>query len=614
VAAGDTRVSWKGCGFGCALLFVAALAMTSCDSERVVTVTGGPDSLTAVLEGMVGVGSDSFDVTLHRGGAEAKTVTHGGYFQFKDVEYGLYILTVTGKGFGEYRRLVYVNASHLIVDRIELHRLPWPLSQWTPTDSLVLKYDLPAKFYVMFSRPMDRHSVESAIQVEPPVAFRIGWETSNLSMGDVLTIAFDNEDLGSDVAYRIIMDTTAKTRDGGNLERPVTYSVVNRMKSDARNGLVSLLNAGQQLDPADTILIRFSKPMDISTVTGRLYVIPKTSMHQEWDLASSTLRLIPDTHWPLDKELEFGLNAGYRTKEGVAGGDVSGTLSIGVFDVVSPRTGTITTFSTQFAMDFNLPIDLSSLRHSQNGSITATAIKVAPNRLLWSFGGVEKDAVFTLRIDSLVSVFGNEMEGALSFMLQSDGSSVFRTLDSSQGLAPFQDTLRLETTWAAYTRLKDSTFRMAPDYPVIAKWSAPSFNDVTLKIAFPQPIPSGTAFMLFPNAGASVGDSVSFKTQELSGTILRPFYGEENVMMGEDIAFHWNTRIDTADFVSHLTMDPDLDSLHIIQDTSGGKHRTVIRHSGFARNTAYTVKLTGVTDVFSRPMRDTLMLRFRTAP
>jgi hypothetical protein len=193
----------------------------------------------------------------------------------------------------------------------------------------------------------------------------------------------------------------------------------------------------------------------------------------------------------------------------------------------------------------------------------------------------------------------------------------FRILDSSQardGLRPNGDTLEAELSRSAYLRLAAATFSLVPDFPVMTRLRGNPAGGGVLRAWSGQPWPAGTGFKLVPDTGAAPGDTLGFSTRFLEARILQPYQGQTAVDPAGNVELAWNTYIDTVDFAGNLRFEPPVDSLRVEQDTSGGGHRTRIRHAPFARATRYRLRVSGVVDLFDQAMRDTLDIRFQTRP
>lgn len=613
----ESLIQWLRPAFVMAAIFLAVSVFVSCESERSFSPGPARDSLTAVVEGVVLPESDSFQVVLSRGESVIRTVSREGYFQFKDVEYGLYILSVTADGYGEYRSLVTVGDDHVFLDRIRIGKLPWPISQWTPSDSLVQQsMSGSSRMVVQFSRNMDRQSVEGALSINPDVPFQLEWEPDWDFLGDVLYVSFETGALAKDVRHVLTLAASAKTLSGLPLEAKVEYPVIDRRERG--NPLVTLFDRRRYIEPGYAVPVEFSEKMNLASVRERLFLKPPVPYRTEWNPGQNVLYVTPETRWPVGQDLEMGLYAGYTTVSGTVGAEISSRVEVENFRVISPAGGTLKAVEDQVEMHFNLPIDMLSLRYSLDKGVTATPLKTASSRILWSISGYEKGSVFTLRIDSLASLFGDELELPASFMFEPSGApATFRFLDSAyaaEGLLPFGETFRLSSSWAGYTRLKDADFTIFPAYPASIQWESTWNGTGVLKVSFSQPIPAGAEFMLFPDSGAIAGDTMHFSTRALEAALVRPYYGEERVLADEAIAILWNSPIDTVGFAAHVTIDPPVDSLRFGQEADGFGWKTVMRHNGFVENKTYKVIVHGVTDLFARSMKDSLELRFTTAP
>lgn len=603
-------------GIGLAVCLMAA----SCGKEETGIAVQGADSLRAFVEGMIVPERDSFDVVLTRGDGELRTRSHAGYFQFSGVPYGMYILDVSGKGYGGFRRLISIRERNYYQGGISMETVPWPLEKVYPSDSMVFTTDrLSGLVQFGFSRKMNRQSVEQALHVNPSIPYELTWEERRQfdDLGDNLTLSVNLNAMEYGRAYTVALDTSAETGLGANLERPVSRTLINRIATSG-NGLAVVGSRSASAGPRDSIPIYFSKSMVRSSVPARLVVAPSVAYATVWDEREEILYLVPGTRWPPASSMEVRLNSGYEAQDGTKGQDAAANIRIDRFSVVNLSVTGVNAFTGQLEMRFNMPIVQSSLRYRVAGGSASAIVQAAPDRLLWTFAGVTLGLGFSLSLDTVISQFGDSLRPGKVFLLEPKATSAaFRDPDStrhSAGLSPWRDTLRLHSLWATYSRLKESTFVLSPAYPFISNWKTVPFDTAILEIAFPQPIPSGTTFKLMPADGPLAGDTVTFRTRFLAARPFRPYEGEQLVRPDEPIILDWNAAIDTVGFASRLTFEPAAASLAITQDTVEGGIRTTIRHSPLAPATAYTVMVMGAADVFARPMADTLTLRFKTRP
>lgn len=604
-----------------ALALCGALFFSSCRDEGTVGPSRAGDFSTAIVEGLVLPEEADFTVTLGRGDSVVSTRTHGGYFQFRDIDYGLYILDIAGKGYGGFRQAVEVGEAHVGLGPYRLASVPWPLRQVIPSDSLVLsKTFVPAALALEFSRPMDKGSVESALSVAPSVPFSVHWEAPEAagSLNQALRVEFAQADLRKDVVYRLSLGTEARTLAGARLERPLEYAIVNHLAALGKNDLVAFPLGSQSFAPAEPIPLQFSKPMDIASVAGRLVLEPLVAFREEWDLSRNLLHLVPETRWPAGGDLAISLHEGYTAADGTQGTGAEGEYAIEDFGMGNPRPGEQLPLADELGMDFNLPIDTATLRYRASGGVKAKAFLSRPDRLLWTFSGTVEGRAFTLTVDTLLSVYGDSLPRgtALTLVPGPADAKTFGFSDSARadaGFLPSRDTVRLACSRSAYLRLKASEFRLLPGFPVSTRW-IPGEDGAVLQAWSTQPLPAGSAFRLFPATGEGPGDSTRFRTRALAAAWVRPFYGEEKVAEGEALVLRWNTFIDTAGFAAHVLSEPALASMEIAQDSAGGVTTTTIRHAGLAKGTRYSIRIAGATDLFGSPLADTLEHSFRTTP
>lgn len=601
------------CALGCLVL--------SCGTDHVSApaTTGSGDSLKAVVEGLVLPIEQEADIMLTRGDSTIRTITRKGNFQLPNVDYGLYILDVRAKGYGGRRTYLSVNSKHVLTGPIQLVKLPWPVSFMDPQDSLVFSTSgRDSIVTIEFAYPMDRSSVEAALDIEPKVDMDIKWGGPSVrsDFGETVRITLPMSVLAIGKKYQLTLDTSAKTAEGQYLERPL--GLIIRKDSQAGQPLARFLGSGYLLGPTEPIEIGFSESMDLASVAGRIYVTPASPFHSQWDYSRNVLQLIPDTRWPPGSTFKAGINAGYASLAGTEGGAISKTLQVGEFTMLSDLSYLTVTIEETFETEFNLPVDSSSVDYSVDSPVKASFEAIAPGRLRWIFIGATPGIPFTLRIKSVSSMFGDSLGSPIAQkLILQPAASNFRIQDSARvslGLSPVKDSLNLSCSRVAYQRMNATGFSVAPFYPFQAEWSAPSDENAVLHFRFLQPVPSGTAFKLFPKTSSNPGDTASFSTKTLAPTEIRPFYGANTVAPGEDIIITWNSLIDTSGFAGHLVFAPAVDTVLVEHATSNGLSRTIIHHNALSKATGYTLRISGVTDLFSRPMADTLETRFRTAP
>lgn len=590
----------------------------SCVPEGGNTDPGNVDSLKAVIEGYVQPMDEAATLVLSRGDTVATVHSQQGYFKFKDIDFGLYLLEIKAEGYGGLMRTLSVDRTLILMDEIHLDRLPWPLARMYPRDSLVFRTRFQDSIVLLqFAQFMDHASVEAALTLNPAVGYRAEWNRSfdRETLGDNLTIVFSPTLMEFGRTYHLTLGTGAKTVNGAPLERSLDFPLVRRVPLLSEGDLAGFLDR-TNTQPLDTILVKFSEPMDIASVPGRLGISPASPYQVQWDPAGTLMRIIPATRWPPGGDITVTLKQGYRAKAGKVGGDISQSFPVAPFLGFYGSSGTVIEIEDELEIQFNLPIDFSSLRHSVDAPASVQAALAAPNRILWSFSDTRVAVPFTLRIHELRSIFGDTLviPGELRMVVWRQPGMRIDSMQADHGLRPGRDTLRMNGSWTLYQRLKTASWSTEPSYPFAFRWNALQVGeDVGLTFWFLQPVPAGTAFKLLPKI-AKPGDTLSFKTEGFAGRFLRPFHGEEKVRVGDSLVIEWNTWPDTAGFAAKVAVAPPVDSLRVAQYLEGGMPRTVIRHGGFARNQEYQVKVTGVTDLFSRPLGDSLGVRFRSAP
>lgn len=580
---------------------------------------GQSDSSQAAVEGFVNPSHVEAKVYLSRGGDVDSTVTRDGWFQLEGVDFGLYVLDVGREGYGSDRRLVVVDRPRVTLGELRLEPHPWPIASIEPRDSLVMRRSTDVGVMLRFSHPMDRASVEKALKIEPPLAVDTDWEEPGFPFyGDYLAIRLHPADMEPGRVYKVTLDTSARTNGGQALERRFDYSWVRRYAIPGEGATPEIGRQAPTLRPMDSIRIAFPLSMDRTSVERRLHNSESGSFSLEWNAASDTLYLRPETRWTPGRPLIVGLNAGYRSSSGKTGEDVSRELHVREYGLEASLGGRRLPFANEFDARFTMPVDIKSLIYTVDKPAQATVTQLAADRVHWTFTGIVPGVMTVLRIERLNSIHGDTLFSRLSHRLTaSEGAVSFRFQDSTSawaGLIPYRDTLRLIASHSAYQRLRRADFALSPPHPVNVRWQAGGEEYPNLIAFSPQPLPSGTAFKLFPANDAAPGDTLSFRTRAAKGEVVRPFQGETRVAAQQPIEVRWNTWIDTVGFAARIAFEPAVDSLRVTQDTSGGAMVTRIFHAAFVPDREYRVRMSGMVDLFAISLSDTVEVRFRSRP
>ncbi len=594
--------------------------LSSCESNGVSSLNSSNDTLTATVEGLALTHHGEAEAILMRGDTVSRTMTHNGYFQFTGIDFGLYILEVRENGHGGNRELVSIDNRHVIVSSISIPDYPWPIASINPQDSLVFPNNFrDSTIDISFVALMDHASVEAGLHSDPSMGIKTAWGASQGfdPIGETLRLTLSISTLNPGTRAKLTLAGSAQTRDGNRLDSLITIWIINKLDSTTQNPIGRVRGKNPFRPPHDTITFLFSEPMDLPTLLASVYTQPETPYQTYWDNVQNALSVFPKTRWPVSGMQTVGIRSGYRTGTGKLGNSLSEQFQVWGFgpkETLPPGTLSV---DKEFFLDFDLAVDSLSLKFKIDAPVKAAVSMVAPSRIRFTFTGYTEVTPFKLEIQSLRSIYGDSLESPLILSLSvQPRKPTFQIRDSlriANGISPLGDSVVLACTAADYLRMKGTKISISPFYPFTSQWSAAQDGSGLATLRFDQPIPTATNFLAYPSTGARPGDTAVFSSQALKPAIM-PYFGANTVKPDEDIVLAWNTLIDTSGFVGHLLITPALDTLAVSQSISEGRTRTLIRHSAFSKGTPYTLRILGVTDLFSVAAPDTIHSIFKTAP
>ncbi len=149
-----------------------------------------------------------------------------------------------------------------------------------------------------FDQEMDRHSVASALSVEPAIPFNLRWEQNTLYV-DLL------QPLDPGVNYLFSLDRSAASADGVNLRD--TYSWAVRPRE-----LLGAVTGPTVARPLAPLRLSFNYSMDTATVEEALIIGPTVAGALTWNEESTVATFTPEKRFASDVTYSVSFNSALR--------------------------------------------------------------------------------------------------------------------------------------------------------------------------------------------------------------------------------------------------------------------------------------------------------------
>lgn len=169
--------------------------------------------------------------------------------------------------------------------------------------------DTGATLQMRFDQPMDRASVESALQINPPLAGTFRWSADN-----EVSFVPAQPGLLRGLTYTAVLGTGARSIAGTALEAPLTWSFETRSPHT-----VIAPSAGTKVALTGMLSLTFDAPMDMADATGKVSlhgpggaVLP---VSLTWDAEGRTLQVSPNSPMP-EGNISLRIQASARTSAG----------------------------------------------------------------------------------------------------------------------------------------------------------------------------------------------------------------------------------------------------------------------------------------------------------
>ena len=584
--------------------------------------------------------------------------TNTGYFFFDSVAYGAYQLRIAASGFGIPRQSVYVNELNESFGTTYLSRLPSQVLRITIDDSSTIGYSgMPhtkapfAKSYyaltkgdsmveisITFASKMDSLNMVKALTVQPDIDYSISFTKSNNN--DILTIHFPVLDFFKSRTVTVTLSRQAQTIYGQNLDFDLKRTCFPDTSCYAMAALYTFAaetypyyNAWY-INPDTDIVIDFRQKMNEGTIERAFSIIPSEAPNFFWSTTADglhELRVVFPSALRTNTSYLVSIDSSARTATGIP-------VPVPLFFPFSTKPLQISRYipangaanvcvDSPLVFTTNVPIDLSSFRDAFSS--------IPPFDSLW-FSVLDSgktivmyhpfllpDTTYSIAIDtSLKTPKGAHLANIFHLNFSTGAAqSLIRNISPPDTLSPVLtgDSIRLLFTTPMIPSSVEQRLSINPAVPFLTTWRISGTQQ--LVVAPIQPLRSNTVYTVTVDSGYRSLSGVAgqpfqcqFKTLPIMVTKLQPLDGQINVAPEEKLQFTFNTPIDTAAFLAHFTMQPAVDSLRLIADSSGfGNQSFSIIHAAFAGSTVYTLTLdSAMTDRYGIPMGRNVSLNFST--
>ena len=384
-----------------------------------------------------------------------------GSFAFRDLRAGNYDITIRADNYRIYKNINYMlqGGSVIYLGEIKLSTVPDLIESFYPDDKGEIVYDWRygrITVSILFSKPMDRESVEKAFTVDPPVEGIFNWgnytqepmyslfsdAASGYNLGATITTfskvtsvsyAFAKKDSYPDKEYKVTIGTTAKDTAGNFLRFPFEFSFKTVQSYSTYNGIMTdPVHGDIDVSPLNYnysgITITFPRRMDKQSVELSTHVTPPMNTIFLWP-DENVLRIYTGGPFLSDTTITVLIDKTAKGKDGVEiGQDFTFSFRTEALSVSStyPSNGQLFFSPTEpLTISFNNYVKLSSassaitISPAASGSFSFSGnypyeqmnqIKFTPSSAL------KANTKYTVTIStSIMDMYGNMMKEPYSF-------------------------------------------------------------------------------------------------------------------------------------------------------------------------------------------------------
>ena len=383
-----------------------------------------------------------------------------GSFSFSNLRAGNYNIIIRAEDYRIFKKENYMlqGGSIIYLGDIELSTVPDLIDSFYPDDNGEVVYDWRygrITVSILFTKPMDRESVEKAFSIEPPVEGIFNWgnytqapveglfaDRNGYSSGATITTyskvtsmtyAFAKKDSYPDKEYIVKIDKTAKDTAGNYLRFPFQFSFKTVQSYSTQNGIITdPVHGDINVSPLNYnysgITVTFPRRMDKSSVELSTQVTPQMNTIFLWP-DENILRIYTGGPLLSDTTITVSIDKSAKDKDGTAlGQDFSFSFKTAALSVSSttPSNGQLfITPTSSININFNNYVTLTSAK---------SAISITPAAGgSFSYGGyssyeqmdqivfipstpLKANTKYTVTIaPTITDMYGNYMKSSYSF-------------------------------------------------------------------------------------------------------------------------------------------------------------------------------------------------------
>ena len=319
-----------------------------------------------------------------------------GSFAFRDLRAGNYDITIRADNYRIYHTTHYMlqGGSVIYLGEITLSTVPDLIGSFYPDDKGEIVYDWRygrITVSIMFTKPMDRESVEKAFTVNPPVEGIFYWgnyttqpmyglftdAASGYNLGATITTyskvtsmsyAFAKKDSYPDKEYKVSIGTSAMDSAGNHLRFPFEFSFKTVQSYTTYNGIMTdPVHGDIDVSPLSYsysgITITFPRRMDKASVESSTHITPPMNTIFLWP-DENILRIYTGGPFLSDTTITVLIDKTAKGKDGVEiGQDFTFSFRTAALEVSStyPSNGQLFFSPTEpLTISFNNYVKLSS--------------------------------------------------------------------------------------------------------------------------------------------------------------------------------------------------------------------------------------------------------------
>ena len=238
-----------------------------------------------------------------------------GSFIIENLEIGNYDLTIRAENYRVYlhSNVKVEGAGTTYLGEIDLSKTPDLVASYYPADLDEIVYSNRSSrlsISIMFTRPMDRESVEEAFSTDPPsqgifywgqyseapsyIYYEDAWKNGGFDPGATITTyskitsftyRMAQKDSWVDTTYHVTLATSAKDTSGNHLRFPLTFSFSTIQSETSLNGIQTFPYHGDvdvDLISSNGITISFPRNMDPVSTEAAITMTPDADRIYIW--------------------------------------------------------------------------------------------------------------------------------------------------------------------------------------------------------------------------------------------------------------------------------------------------------------------------------------------